>query len=383
MGKKFHYLYKITNLLNGKYYYGVHSTNNINDSYMGSGILIRKAIKKYGKENFKKEILEYFDNDESMYKREKELITESIVNDENSYNLTIGGDGGSNMQCVNKLCAVDNHNNHFYIDKDDPRLKSGELKALSKGKVIVKDKDGNIFQVNKNDSRFLSGELQFHRKGYVVVKNKQGDILNVSKDDPQYLSGELISINKGSIKPKNKIVVKDKNGNTFKIDKNDPKYLSGEYEHVSKGRIPVKDVNGNIFTVYKNDPRYLSGELKPLTFNQLTVRDKQGNIHHIDKTDPRYISGELVSINKDKIYGYTKDNRSIAVFIDDCRWKTGEIQLRFGFRGKRINNKQPFYSLTLDDPKIKELNLAFINSKENRHKIELYEKIYNKTFELK
>jgi hypothetical protein len=48
----FYYFYKITNKINGKYYYGVHSTNNIEDGYMGSGVVITKAYEKYGIGNF-------------------------------------------------------------------------------------------------------------------------------------------------------------------------------------------------------------------------------------------------------------------------------------------------------------------------------------------
>ena len=47
-------VYLITNLINGKRYIGMDSKNN--PQYLGSGTLILKAIKKYGKENFKKEI---------------------------------------------------------------------------------------------------------------------------------------------------------------------------------------------------------------------------------------------------------------------------------------------------------------------------------------
>jgi len=50
-----HYIYKTTNLITKKFYIGKHSSQNIEiDTYLGSGILLERAIKKYGKHNFKK-----------------------------------------------------------------------------------------------------------------------------------------------------------------------------------------------------------------------------------------------------------------------------------------------------------------------------------------
>lgn len=83
-------IYKVTNKINNKFYIGKHITNNLNDGYMGSGKLIRAAIKKYGEENFSKEMLHIFDNENEMNQKEKELVV--II--EMSYNLCEGGKGG-------------------------------------------------------------------------------------------------------------------------------------------------------------------------------------------------------------------------------------------------------------------------------------------------
>lgn len=101
-----HYLiYKITNNLNKKYYIGCHKTKNINDEYMGSGKAIQNAIKKYGKENFIKEILFECNSIEEMFDKEKEFVTKDVVNDKMSYNLKPGGYG--NYYYINE-----NHLNH-------------------------------------------------------------------------------------------------------------------------------------------------------------------------------------------------------------------------------------------------------------------------------
>jgi prefoldin subunit 5 len=86
----FYTIYKITNKINGKSYIGKHQTKKLDDDYMGSGTLVRKAIKKYGVQNFEKEILHIFSNEADMNEAEKTLVTLG----ENSYNLCPGGQGG-------------------------------------------------------------------------------------------------------------------------------------------------------------------------------------------------------------------------------------------------------------------------------------------------
>ena len=89
--KYYGYVYLTTNLINNKKYIGQHR-GEPNDSYFGSGIYIKQAIKKYGKENFKKEILCYADSQEELNKLEIEFITlHNAVEDEMYYNIALGG----------------------------------------------------------------------------------------------------------------------------------------------------------------------------------------------------------------------------------------------------------------------------------------------------
>jgi len=116
MKKKTHYtVYKTTNLINGKIYIGIHCTNNLDDGYFGSGVLIKQSIEKHGKENFKREILFDFDNEKDMMNKEEELVTEEFVKKNKTYNLARGGNNG--------VCALESR-----------KKLSNSLKGLIKSK---------------------------------------------------------------------------------------------------------------------------------------------------------------------------------------------------------------------------------------------------------
>lgn len=91
----FHFIYKTTNTITKKIYIGAHSTENINDGYLGSGKQLKDAIKKYGIDNFTREILEFFDSREKAFEREAEVVTEDFIKKTNTYNMCPGGLGCS------------------------------------------------------------------------------------------------------------------------------------------------------------------------------------------------------------------------------------------------------------------------------------------------
>ena len=90
----FYTVYKITNLIDNKIYIGKHQTKDLNDGYMGSGKRIKASIKKYGLENFKKEILYIFDDEKTMNAKEAELVSEDFCARQDTYNICFGGKGG-------------------------------------------------------------------------------------------------------------------------------------------------------------------------------------------------------------------------------------------------------------------------------------------------
>ena len=276
----YHYLYKITNLINGHFYYGVHNTKNLNDNYKGSGTRLHKAYKKYGIDNFKKEILYYFDNEYDMLNKEFELVNDDLIVDDNCYNLSYGG-GRSTYNSA-----------------------------------VVKDGNGHILKVLLDDPRYLSGELIGVMKNTVTVKDNQGNDLRISK--------ELYDLNKDKFKPttSGKVIVYDKNMNSFMVNLDDPRYLSGELQFVlkviNKDTTLVKDSNGKLYRVNKNDERFKSGELIGVTKNQIRIK-KDGKIKFINPEDQdMYLSEgwELGSPLKGTYY-IVKDNISKRINPED------------------------------------------------------------------
>lgn len=92
-------VYKTTNLLNGRFYVGVHGAKDpsVFDGYFGSNGILQDAIKKYGRENFIREtLIECFEDEEEAYSIEA-ILVKTVKEDPRSYNIEPGGRGNSNF----------------------------------------------------------------------------------------------------------------------------------------------------------------------------------------------------------------------------------------------------------------------------------------------
>jgi hypothetical protein len=89
----FYTIYKITNKETNQIYIGQHSTDNLDDNYMGSGTRIQNALSKHGRDVFSKEILFVYDNFEDMDRKEAELVNEDFIKRSDTYNIVLGGTG--------------------------------------------------------------------------------------------------------------------------------------------------------------------------------------------------------------------------------------------------------------------------------------------------
>ena len=138
-------IYQTTNLVNNKIYIGVHSGEK--EEYLGSGIHLTRAIKKYGRENFKRETLYEFETLEEAYAKEEEIVTKEFIERSDVYNVALGGKGGNvkspspesraKMSAAAKKRMADPRNNPMFGKNHDETTRKKIAETRKKNKVGV------------------------------------------------------------------------------------------------------------------------------------------------------------------------------------------------------------------------------------------------------
>ena len=165
--KTIHYIYKTTCNVTGKYYVGMHSTNNLEDGYLGSGKRLRYSIRKYGVENHTKQIVEYLPTREALVLRETEIVTKELISDGKCMNLKEGGTGG-----------FSNEEHRIKCSKAGNAAKKIKLKNdLEYRQNYINKRLKNILESNalgKNDSLRFTGKSHSDETKQLMSEIKKG-----------------------------------------------------------------------------------------------------------------------------------------------------------------------------------------------------------------
>lgn len=155
-------IYKTTNLVNGKFYIGKHNQSKKSfDGYYGSGSLLKKAIKKYGKNNFVRETLFEFGNENEAYQQEIKVIRENLSNPL-CYNLRSGGTGRSYNSTDQSSYLQHKSAIARWQDPDQynaMRIERQTRYTTSYGKVII-DNIANSVKALWNDPDYINKQAE-------------------------------------------------------------------------------------------------------------------------------------------------------------------------------------------------------------------------------
>jgi group I intron endonuclease len=193
------YIYLITNKINNKKYIGkCEKLPNKTNYYFGSGIAIKSAIKKYGKENFTKEILEENLTKENICEREIYWIKELNTHSEIGYNLTDGGDGILNLseKMRKKLSdlgkqRIGNLNNRYGSKLTDEHKEI--LRKINLGRKLSQETKEKIS--NKKKGFKVSDQTKKKMSENRIGKKLSEDIkINMSKNKPNKI--KVVKIDK-------------------------------------------------------------------------------------------------------------------------------------------------------------------------------------------
>lgn len=165
-----HYIYKTTCNITGKWYVGMHSTTNENDSYIGSGKVLRHSIRKYGVENHTKEILEYLPSREALVLREIEIVTKELISDGFCMNLKEGGTGGFRDEEHMMKCSKAGNNSKTNKLKTDAEYRERYCKNVG---LVSKQKVENGVWINPNQGHWTDRKHSEETKILMSEKAKE------------------------------------------------------------------------------------------------------------------------------------------------------------------------------------------------------------------
>lgn len=239
-------IYKTTNLVNGKIYVGQSKYNNPN--YLGSGTRLALAINKYGKENFKKEIIEECNTPDELNEREKYWIKELKSQDRNiGYNITSGGENSQYIENMTPLereqlrqLKIKNQNKwHNSLSEaerliQNKKISIGVRKFCNTPEYKKTQSDGSKRMWNKDGYResFLPKWYKRMDEYWTTTKRvERSELVSSYYEDPEYYERWMKSMKVYHMKPN--------------IRKGRSDRMKGKNNPGWKGYVYMIDNNGN------------------------------------------------------------------------------------------------------------------------------------------
>lgn len=177
---KYNFVYKTTNDLNGYYYYGVHSTNDLNDGYIGSGLILKRAINKYGIDNFTREIVQYFSDVKYAFRLEAAIVTPELVADPHCYNIAVGGNGGYTT------CGyTDEQRKEYYNKIKEAQRNSEKFKSRDLQWSVEQRKRHSIKMSGQNNPMYGKNCEDYMTQEAIKIKREKVSGMNSSSKRPE------------------------------------------------------------------------------------------------------------------------------------------------------------------------------------------------------
>ena len=287
-------VYLTTNIVNNKIYVGVHKTDDINDKYLGSGTHILKAIKKYGRDKFKRIVLHYCLTPEQALEIENKIVDLYFIKRKDTYNIDFGGRGGitkSEHHITSFKNAIKNRTIEKKLEikqKMSDKVKNSP-KAMQHIKNITKSYHnadngmaakflficpnkqkfivhGNLLEFIKNHNLSIHYVRKFSDKGVIQLTKKQ---CNGSIRCYNLNGWEIITLQK----PKNKGVKKTS-------DQKEKQKMYRKNQKSPSGKIfTLTNPNGEVFVINSGLLKFTKNNL--LSISMLRRNINKGTIKNI------------------------------------------------------------------------------------------------------
>lgn len=183
--KLFNYFYKITNLINGKFYYGIRSSNKLHsDKYMGSGLALLEAFKKYGRENFKKEIINHYPTRFEASEHERMIVDLEMINNPMCYNCRTGGQNGyiRNIS-IEEREKISIANKGRILSPETKQKQSESRKLLLKNRPDLRNRLGENSVGGKLITEELRSKMRENRKNQVITPESRIKAIDTRKNN--------------------------------------------------------------------------------------------------------------------------------------------------------------------------------------------------------